>query len=236
MLLPKEIAPNPLIGSTIEIRYNSEVDKKKLLSLVFTQFQSDFPNLNNSSIPEQIRALDPNLQFSPDYILSNEKYSLSFSSKVLSFENTSEYTFWSNYYPFIISCLKRFYSLGIIKSIDRIGVRYASIFDNVPSISEVIKETPIIHFDNYKSKFGFFNCDLSNDEISIHLQIAGNAAITKNNKIRTGCLIDIDAFLLKRFEPDEKVFKVIDELHQEEKKLFWDLLSDSFKEKLNVKY
>lgn len=236
MPLPREIIPNPLIGSTVEIRYNSDIDKKKLLSLVFTQFQNELPTLTHSSIPEQIKALDPNFQFSPDYILSNEYYSLSFSSKVISFENTSDYRLWSNYFPFITTCLKKFYSLGIIKYIDRIGVRYASVFENAPSISSVIRETPIIQFENYKQKFGLFNCDLSNDRINIHLQIAGNAAITKNNRIRTGSLIDIDAFLMKKIEPNEEVFTIIEELHQEEKKLFWELLSDSFKEKLNVKY
>lgn len=236
MPLPKEITPNPLIGSTVEIRINSDIDKKKLLSTVFTQFQNDLPTLTHSSIPEQIKALDPKLHFTPDYVLSNDNYSLSFSTRVISFENTSDYTLWANYYPFIINSLKRFYSLGIIKSIDRIGVRYASIFENTPSISEVLKETPIIHFENYKPRFGLFNCDLSNDRINMHLQIAGNAAVTKNNKIRTGCLIDIDAFIMKKIEPDENVFTIIEELHQEEKELFWELLSDSFKEKLNVKY
>lgn len=236
MTLPQKISPNPLVGSTIEIRFNSETEKHKLLSSVFSNFYTDLPTLSSSAIPEQIRILDPNLRYSADYTLSNAQYSMSFSPKVLSFENNSDYTFWSNYFPFITSCLNKFYSLGIIKSIDRIGVRYASIFENISSISDVLRETPIIHFDNVTQKFGIYNCDLLKGDINIHLQIAGNASIAKNNVIRTGCLIDIDSFTMKNIIPDEKVFQIIDELHKEEKILFWNLLSDSFKQKLDITY
>jgi uncharacterized protein (TIGR04255 family) len=180
--------------------------------------------------------LDPQFRHSPDFILSNENYSLSFGQNVVLFENVSDYKLWPNYFPFIVSCLKGFYELGIIKIIDRIGVRFASVFDSTDNISLVINEIPAIPISKFNQRFVHYRCELKKDDITLHLQLADNAKITKKNKVVSGCYIDIDASFNQRIMPDENVFSIIDKLHSEQKAVFFGLLKESFLKTLDVKY
>jgi uncharacterized protein (TIGR04255 family) len=236
MNLPKEIVPNPLVISTVEVRFNSDLEKSKLFPLVYKKFQNELPNLNENIIPKQIKELDPQFKYSPDFVLSNNDFSLSFGINVISFENVAEYKFWSNYFPFIVNSLKGFFEIGIIKLVERIGVRYASVFDHAEKIAGVIKNIPAIPVDNYKQNFGLFRCDLIKEEINLHLQIAENVKIMKNNKFLSGSCIDIDAFYTNKINPDDTVFSIIDKLHSQEKEVFYSLLKKSFLDTLTVKY
>lgn len=236
MALPIEISPNPLVTSTVEIRFISELEKPKLLPLVYKKFQNDLPNLNENTIPIQIKALDPLFKYSPDFILSNNDFSLSFGINVISFENVSDYKLWSNYYPFIVNSLKGFFELGIVKFVERIGVRYASVFDHAEKISDVITSIPSLSIEGYEQKFGLYRCDLVKDDINLHLQIAENVKVTKNNKFLSGSYIDIDAFFSQKTEPDETVFTIVDKLHTQQKEVFFSLIKKSFLDTLTVKY
>jgi uncharacterized protein (TIGR04255 family) len=236
MTLPKEISPNPLVTSTVEVRFISEIEKPKLLPLVYKKFQNDLPNLNENNIPIQIKALDPQFKYSPDFILSNNDFSLAFGLNVISFENVADYKLWDNYYPFIITCLKGFFELGIIKHVERIGVRYASVFDHVEKIADVITSIPTIAVNEYEQKFGLYRCDLVKDDVNLHLQIADNVKVTKNNKFLSGSYIDIDAFFEKKIDPDGNVFTIIDKLHKQQKEVFFSLIKKAFLDTLTVKY
>ena len=83
MLLPKEISPNPLVSSTIELRFISELLDSDILANVFPVFSKDFPNLTEGQIPKEIKKQEPQLKYSPDYILKNEKFSISFTIEIL---------------------------------------------------------------------------------------------------------------------------------------------------------
>jgi len=236
MKLPKEIVPNPLVTSTVEVRFYSDLEKSKLLPLVYKRFQNELPNLNENIIPKQIKELDPQFKYSPDFVLSNNDFSLSFGINVISFENVADYKLWNNYFPFIVNGLKGFFELGIIKSVERIGVRYASVFNHAEKMAGVITYIPSIPIDNYKQNFGLFRCDLVKEEISLHLQITDNVKIIKNNKFISGSCIDIDAFYTKKIDPNDMVFSLIEKLHDQEKEVFFSLLKKSFLETLTVKY
>jgi uncharacterized protein (TIGR04255 family) len=236
MKLPKEIKPNPLVTSTVEIRFHLNIEKTKLLPLVYKKFQNELPNLNETVIPKQIKELDPQFKYSPDFVLSNNDFSLSFGINVLSFENVDEYKLWGNYFPFIVNSLKGFYEFNIITQIERIGVRYVSVFDRTEKISDVINSVPTLPFNDYNQKFGVFRCDLIRDEVNLHLQIADNVKVIKNTRVLSGSCIDIDAFYGNKLNPDEKVFEIIDKLHLQQKEVFISLLKKSFLDSLTVIY
>lgn len=236
MKLPLEISPNPLVSSTVEIRFISELEKLKLFPLVYQKFQNFLPNLNENIVPKQIKELDPQFAYSADYILSNNDYSLAFGINVISFENVNDYKLWGNYFPFIKESLTRFFELGIIKYIDRIGVRYGSVFDKNEDVSKVITYLPAVPIDGYEQKFGLFRCNLIKDEFNFLLQIADNVKVTKSNKLMSGTYIDIDGSYTNRIEPNKEVFDIIDNLHQQQKEVFFNLLKKSFLDTLTLTY
>lgn len=238
MALPKELSPNPLVTSTVEVRFRSEIETLKLFPLVYSRFCKDLPILNENKIPKEIRDNNPNLAFSPDYTLSNDDYSLSFSDKMIAFENVSKYKLWDNYFPFIELHLNEFYELGIIKMVERIGVRYASVLDEAGSINQVLKHVPNMPIKGYSEKFNSYRSHLMKGELNFVLQIASNAKATKNNLSLSGVYIDIDAFYLGNVEANDRnrVLDLINQLHNEEKELFFNLLRPEFIDTLNPTY
>lgn len=235
MALPIEISPNPLVTSAVELRFVSEIDRTKILPVVYRKFQDLLPNLRESAIPQEIKKMDPQLKYSPDFILSNDDYSLAFSNNVVLFENVSDYKLWGNYFPFIKICLSLFFELGIIKVIERIGVRYASVFDGT-KILDVVNEVPALKISGYEQKLALHRVELKNDDFNFNLQIANNAKVTKSNKVLSGGYIDIDAVYSQEVVPDKSIFEIIDKLHVQQKTLFFDLLKKTFLETLNVRY
>ena len=237
MALPKEISPNPLVTSTVEVRFNSGKETSQLLPLVYSKFLKSLPNLTESNIPKEIRANNSELAYAPAYTLSNDNYSLSFSNKIIAFENVSDYKFWNNYFPFITTHLKEFFELGIITNIERIGVRYASILDKVESIDKVLVDVPKFTLNsNYKQNFSYYRSDLIKDGCNLHLQIANNARATKNNKFLSGVYIDIDASFTGQLQIGNDIIGIIDKLHTQEKELFFSLLKQDFINTLNPKF
>jgi uncharacterized protein (TIGR04255 family) len=237
MELPKKISPNPLVTSTVEIRFSINIDPSKLFSVVYPSFASELPSFEENKIPKEIRMQQEQLMFFPDYILRNEEFSLSFSNNVISFENVTEYKLWNNYFPFIEKQLNKFFSLNIVESISRIGVRYASVFDGKTKIDEVLNFTSKVAVEGYEQSMVLMRLDFKKANYNFHVQLAGNGKAIKNNKSLSGVYIDVDSSYTANLNPNSDILRIIDELHDEGKVLFFTkLLKPSFLETLNPTY
>lgn len=236
MKLPLEITPNPLVTSTIELRFTSQIPSNSLFPAVYKAFLDDLPKFELSNLPPEIKATNPQLKYAPDYILSNENYRLSFSNSVLSFEHVAEYQFWKNYFPFVSKCFNIFFKIVQTEYIERIGVRYASVLDKTESASQVLISVPSVSLQNYNQKFEHHRTIIKVDNLNLLLQIFDNAKAQKKEQSISGVYIDIDAFSEEKIAPNEVVLKTIDRLHLEQKKLFFSLLKAEYIETLNPKY
>lgn len=237
MKIPNEISPNPLVTSTVEIRFSINIDSDKLFSIVYPAFAAELPSFDESKIPKELKIKEENFKYTPDYILKNDDFSLSFSGNAISFENVSDYKLWSNYFPFIENQLNKFFGLNIVDCISRIGVRYASIFDGKTNVEEVLNFTPKVPVDDYEQSFGLMRIDFKKDNYNFHVQLANNAKASKKNKSLSGVYVDVDSSYTDIIKPNSDVLRIIDELHKEGKILFFTkLLRPSFLETLNPKY
>lgn len=240
MKLPIEIFPNPLITSTVEIRFVSKIELSQMFSHVYETFVKELPRFEQVSIPKDIKLSTPQFSHSAEYNLRNDDYKLSFGNNVLSFENVGEYKLWENYFPFIASCITKFFNLGFIEKIERIGVRYASVLNNTTDINSILNFEPDLKIEGYKQKFENYKSFLNINDVTLFLQIYRNAKAVQREKTISGVYIDIDAFYIKElaFEPilNTKIFEVIQLLHKEEKVLFFSLLKPEYLSSLQPHY
>jgi len=234
MNLPKQISPNPLIISTIELRFVSDLDDNNLLQTFFPLFSETMPKLTPNKIPKDLRNSQEQFKFAADYTFSNDTYSVSISNKSISFENVSEYTLWDNYFSFIKNQLSKIFNINIIKKIDRVGVRYGSILPN--DIGSILKKEPSFSVENFIGNFTQFRTDFKKDDINLHLFLAKNIKVERNGTIKFGTLIDIDASTSNNLLADISIFRIIENLHSEEKSFFFNLLHSDYITKLNPQY
>lgn len=237
MKLPVAISPNPLVTSTIEIRFFSDVESDKVLTTFFPIFSKELPILKEGKIPKELRNHNiKELMYAADFSLSNDEYSISFSNKAVSFEVVGEYKYWNNYSKFIREQIDKLIRANIIKDIQRIGVRYASVFAE-KKIANILQHFPSLNMNGYDETIAVFRTNLLQNDNQLHLQIANNARVNKGNKSFSGTVIDIDSFSSAPISPDlESVFNKVDELHLSGKELFFKLLRPDFLQTLNPKY
>lgn len=236
MKLPIEISPNPLVTSTIELRFFTQASSSDLFPVVYKAFSDVLPKFELSKLPPDVKAGNPQFKFAPDYILSNENYRLSFSNTAISFEHVSEYQFWRNYFPFVSNCFEKFFNLVKAEFIERIGVRYASVLDKTESANQVLVSVPVIGLTDYEEKFEHYRTVIKVDNIKLLLQVFDNAKAEKMDQTISGVYIDIDASFDQKIEPTGKALEIIERLHSEQKKLFFSLLKKDYIETLNPKY
>lgn len=236
MNLPVEISPNPLVTSTIELRFSTQIPSSDLFPMIYKAFSDVLPKFELSNLPPDVKASNPQFKYAPDYVLSNENYKLSFSNSVLSFEHVSEYQFWKNYFPFVSKCFSTFFDIVKPEFIERIGVRYASVLDKTENANQVLVSVPGIGLTGYDQKFEHYRAIIKVDKINLLLQVFENAKAVKKDQTISGVYIDIDASFDEKIEPNEKALEVIDLLHSEQKKLFFSLLKEDYIQTLNPKY
>lgn len=235
--LPKKISPNPLISSTIEVRFSSTLSSDETLSAIRPKFDNEFPNLHIRDLPINEDS-NPELNYIAQYILSNDDYLVFIDKNVIAFENRREYHLWDNYFPLVIKYLQILSDTISIKEITRVGLRYVSFFNVVNKLSDSFNFDFYIPLEDYKLENELFRTQLCKEDTNILLHIVKNAEITRNGLLEKGTLVDIDVSQLLHLPTsvDSELFQIINTLHSEEKNLFFSLLREEFLKKFNLEY
>jgi uncharacterized protein (TIGR04255 family) len=236
MNLPVQISPNPIITSSVEIRFEQSKGSAELLPIMFSKFSQLLPTIKLNEIPKEIRSQDPALRFSPDYILSNNNFSLAFSEKSIIFENVGEYKLWHNYFNFISAQLIQIMDLGLFSEVNRIGLRYTSLLENVYSIKNSLNIPSTIGISGYEDEFASFSTQAIKQDCNLLLQVFNNAKVTKQNVVKSGMIVDIDASMMRILPLNESILDTIDLLHTLEKELFYALINERVLKLLNPTY
>jgi uncharacterized protein (TIGR04255 family) len=236
--LPKEISPNPLLSSVVEIRFSTTIKNEELLKTVFPILSGDFPLIKYSDVPKNLKGIGERLKYNPDFIFSNNDYSVSIGTNVLLFENLGNYHLWSSYFSLIKKVVSEINKVEIVQMVERVGVRYISLFDSTNKIKDITTLDFTLGYKNAEQQNDFFQTELNKDQVRLVLRIAQNGNVIKGNDTVKGLFIDIDASKIQEL-PDkfnESLLNEIDILHTEEKIFFYSLLKKEFLESLNPIY
>ena len=222
--IPIKVSPNPLISSTIEIRFKSNISKNNILGIVYPMFIEDFPTLQDRGIP---RISEDNPHFIANYIFTNKDYGLMIDNNVIAFECLNGYPLWGNYETIIDKNINKLFSCIEIEKVERIGLRYINFFPNVKKISDATAINITGFIPN--GRLSNLNLQYLIDNCFINLQIQENVYLEEDINKNTGLLIDIDISQDNEIAISE-VMTTINYLHEKEKLFFFELLSDAFKQ------
>ncbi|MFC0076553.1 TIGR04255 family protein [Flavobacterium procerum] len=234
-MLPLKITPDPLLSSTVEIRFKSNKSLNEIFISLFSEFTKDFPKFKNTGFPEGLREKNVELKYIPEYVFSNNDYSIAFNENFIAFECVSEYKLWKIYSVFLKDTVNRIKKLGLIDEIERIGVRYGSLFENISDIDEILKNSPKLTSSDFGEEFLVYMTKIIDGNTDIILRIKKDFELIDDDINKKGHLIDIDVSTCKDFD-NKKIFEYIDQLHDSLKKLFFGLLKEDFIKSLNPEY
>lgn len=238
--LPSSLKNCPITEAIVEFRFTPNVPKEAVLGILFEKLGDEYGSVNNLPImqlPEIIRDKDINLKYKPYYELEKDPFKIHIGPNVIAFINIEPYKGWKAFYPFIKEVIIKISTSSLIKSVERIGVRYINFFEDDL-------------FGNIELQVKVYNEELSNDSTTIRLEkkigehlviyhFANNIEIELNRELKNGSIIDIDCINKINCTKDEFIEnyeKLINHCHDLERESFFELFTEEFLEKFEPIY
>lgn len=238
MKLPKSINPCPIVEAVIEIRFDTIVPQNAVFGIIYNGLKSllevEPTNLPILQIPENIRLNDSSFKFKPHYEFKKGDDVIQVGPDVLLYSIGHNYRGWDESSNDIYRLLEEVFNLKFIKNINRLGLRYINFFEE--EIYDSINIDINLNGEPINYNKTILNTSFNHGTFSSTLRISNISKV--NNK--DGSIIDIDTYcdleLPVEDDINEKVVKLIEEGHLEEKKLFYSLLKKEYTDKIEVKY
>lgn len=231
--VPKKITPDPIRDSIIEIRFQSETSKEAIFGILFRTLCDEFPLYESNDVPNSLRSYKE-FQYAAEGKLKNDDYSVSIGYNVIAFNCINGYKGWDKYFNVIKENLKKIYKTKVINGIDRLGIRYVNLFENIEEVSESLHlNIEFTDKDKYETTQTTFRTEIAKGTFKHILSVADNVMIGETK----GTLIDIDTSTTELpNEINDTLFDIINKGRQEEKILFFKLLKENFLAKFNPEY
>tara|TARA_R110000868_G_scaffold33567_8_gene121652 strand:- start:2219 stop:2932 length:714 start_codon:yes stop_codon:yes gene_type:complete len=237
MKLPISVNPCPIVEAVFEVRFETTVPKSAVFGIFYGELKQwlganpiDLPILQ---IPEKIRQQDPSFKFKTYYEFKNESLTLQIGPDVCMVSMKDNYTGWMNFSKEIFFLLELLIKPGIISSFKRVAFRYINFFEE-----EIYNSINLdIHLNGKPIDYNetVLNTSFNHTNFKSNLRISNISAVNGKN----GSIIDIDTYSIISMNPTEfkeNYNKIVEEGHNEEKQLFYNLLKQEFLQKLNPQY
>lgn len=236
MNIPSKLTNDPVVETVIEIRFDSVLPSDAVFGVFYSVLRDIFPEYKNLpvlQVPENIRSNDPNLRFAPLYALMKGNFQFNIGGRVASLVTKNPYSGWDAFSTLAIECFEKIKSTGVIKSIDRFGLRYINFFEE--KIFDKLNMSINTPFENDPFAKNITLHHLNNG-FTTKILIADNAQQVANNLVRKGSIIDIDTYSEGQVDFFSNISEMLNRAHDEEKTCFFSLLKNDFVSELGPIY
>lgn len=240
MKIPKKIDRCPIVDSVVELRFNSSIFPNAVFGLIFNSLKKDFSTVEKLPIlqlPEQLRDADPNFKYKAHYQLkSADGYSVQIGPDVLVMGASTPYPGWENYFNKIKLVIEKSFETGVIEEVIRLGVRFINFFDS--NIFSHINLDITINNESHHPKNTQLRTEIEKNGFINTLNIANNATQKIGDiRERNGSIIDIDTFKNYKHVDFKEIYQSeIENAHNVEKEIFFNLLKKEYLNSFNPKY
>lgn len=239
---PTKITPCPIVETTIDIVCTFTVPKEAVIGLIYSQLVNIYGDKNIHieqlpicNIPEEIRRQDINLRNKPTHQISCLEGIIFIGSSSLSFGILPPYESWVKAQTFISKVIETIKNSNIIKHISRTSIRYLNFFEN--NIFEETNLNITLCEEQISYPSTVFRTEIPSDGKFIDILQITNGVHIKNSALNLnadGSLIDLCIVCDK--VSINMLKEVINDCHQEAKKLFFNLLNEKLLNSLNPEY
>lgn len=242
--LPVSLKNCPIVDAVVEIRFTTEIVAPAVFGMAYTVLKKDYPKYQKLPIlelPEQIRAMDSNFKGKPHYKLMEAGSGKSFiqiGPDVISISPTMPYAGWKIFSNAAFEVMEKLIKAGLILGVERIGIRYTNFFEGM----DIFKKVNLsVTYNNNPIDFKntILRTEIEDSGFLNTLQVTNNASRRKENRLASkGSLIDVDTFKMYKNEilSISNLTQEINDGHNIEKKIFWNLLGEELKSELQPTY
>jgi len=251
MKIPKKISPDSIKDSVVEIRYSSKIPFEVAIGFFYKSLDDTYNYTNRpigigkqqltNSIPSNLQQIG--IQIANRHLFYNEKIKIELLPNSIIFNCLDSYISWDIYQPEIEKTLSQITKAEIIENYTRVGLRYISEYPNL-DLKDCLKFSFSFNMPEMKSKTYTFHSEFNQDNLKIILNLNNNIQIINSKSASQNELgissvsnVDIDVIMENIEEKSlESLLSKIEIVHQKEKEIFFNLLTDKFLESLNPVY
>lgn len=248
--LPKKITPDRIRESIVQVFFNSNIPFEPLVGYMhrlFLNHDFDYTNrpirqfpINPELIPADASTIE--IALIPQHFFFNEEIKIQLhQNNSLIFNCTNNYIGWSKFYAVIEKLLMELFQENLISNFTRVGIRYVSEFSNIDILEKVNFGFQMSVLDKPISN-GTFRVEWREAQHRIIVNLGSKLPINSllepdGSKVEFVSLIDVDV-INQEFEPCEcnQLLSFLDNLHTNQKAVFFGLLKQEFLESLNPEY
>lgn len=236
MNIPKKINPDNLRDTVIEFRYEAGIAPELVLGCVHCILKDDY---KFASLPESPKIDIPagkgvELSFGLGMgFFVGKEIKLQVTPNVIAFNCINQYLGWSVYSATIYDVLNRLLDGGIIKSFNRINVRYISEFPEVDILKSIKGK---VELTETGACGGAMTLRIEKESEVERCFITLSNNVKRKNDEGTASLFDVSVFRSFDGNDIDSLKKQIEGAHMKQKELFFSFLSDNFLHTLNPEY
>lgn len=249
--IPLRLKKCPLLETVFEVRFVPQVQDEVVISEIYLLVKDKLGSYNDLPImqlPAEIRKNDPNLRYVPYHQFQKEEDGFHFEVRVgprtLCFQTLAPYPGWRRWSQFMKSIVTDpFKEATFWGTIERTGLRYINLFENESEsiLDKIVAEITLSkNKRNAKGKKLQLTLEETHENTISITRIATHKTANRSlpdGKIETksGALIDIDCIQnlnIPAHDFFEQWEDILENAHNLERNLFFDLLTDSFRDSL----
>lgn len=238
--LPIKILKEPWIDSTVEIKFDSSIDRSAVFGVIYYALRDTYSKVEELPIlqlPEVAIDSNPEMAGQPRYRILSPNFYLQIGPGILSVHCNGDYQGWAKYSQEIFRILNVVKNLSIIKNVFRVGVRYINFLpysNNIFNDLQLKLIFPVRSLDEVPTTIQLI---LPEENYISRLHVANFTDAIRNNQRAFGSIVDIDTYRTVELDSFFDDFaKVITRAHQIEKSIFFNLFTDEYLESLGPTY
>jgi uncharacterized protein (TIGR04255 family) len=242
--IPKRLNREPLIESLWEIRFSSTSAfvEKLLPGLLFQEFANESPiaeSLPSADLPENLRRADPNLRYIPTVRLTFAPYTIQVGEHIISLSCSRPYSGWKVFGEKIRKLSSVLQKTSLITHPERFSMKYIDILptDIAPTIEALNAVMSLAGHDVGASPV-VFRTERIDDTLVHIIQIVSPAqAQLLNGDHISGILVETDTVCINQtVDFWQNLTNELQRVHDANKKMFFDLLTDETIKRLEPEY
>lgn len=235
--IPRKI-DDTIFSSTLEIRFLLNIPDNELLGRLLKVLLPKFPKFEPvNTIPAPLRALDVQFKYAPEYQFSNDELLINVSKQSIAFEYPTAYKGWDHFQERVSAVLASLDTLKIFEHTERIGLRYINVLGETLSVKDVLEVQLNVELDGFTERNITFRNELSIGNTSAIINILQNGIVNRNNSQKHGFIVDVDVFTAMNIPiVGSGLLPLINDLHEKEKSVFFNILKQQFIDSKNPVY
>lgn len=235
--LPIKLKSEPLVEAVCQLRMSGNVALSTLFpGLLLSRFPADVAEvlqLPTAMIPEQMRAMQPEMAFAPLVQLKFKNVSVLIGERAITVSNPAPYLGWDGFKPLIVEVFTALLESKLVSLVERYSLKYTNVIptdQSSDSLNALALELKVGKLE-LNQRATMVRTETVTDELVTIITLSGRATVQAEGRAAVqGILVDVDTICQNKSQTAESfaqsMSSELDRVRGVNKKAFFECLTD----------